>query len=410
MPRTIYSTTGAFPVALEGTKRVKTFPSGLVLVSQDYAVPRGQEANYAATFAVGQPLEVDSPAIDGLYIFPEPEWIDSGDGFTRLTVSAYGRFDSTGNKTLTKTLQLQKAYWSIAGFNGSPATNYSQTFLSIADQMVWQFILPKTSAPNVSTSDQLKIYRLNGQQVNPLLVTEFFNTAGHRVVSGAGSSTLSLSVSNKITRAECTNFGSFDEWTVVYDAVFEPTDFNFGEWLLIGAPTNEYKPFSQTFGAFSTIGGLYSGIDQNNSANVQILKVENINAPGGSWSLSTPRQEMAINGTTSTYIGGTFTSNATTKTATYSPPSVTPPSRVPIRLLGNLPAPAPYTSGAFTWNAQLVGTNSDSEGNYKIYEYRLVGAPVFENFEVTLSNELSQSTKYSVTIAFIDPPLITPQS
>lgn len=96
MSYTIFSKSAAFPVAIGGSKIVKTFPSGLVLVSQEYAVPRGQEDTYAAAFAVGQPLAVDSPAIDGLYIFPEPEWRDSGDGFTRLTVSAYGRWNSTG--------------------------------------------------------------------------------------------------------------------------------------------------------------------------------------------------------------------------------------------------------------------------------------------------------------------------
>lgn len=88
---TIFSKSNAFPVAIGGSKTVKTFPSGLVLVTQEYAVPRGQEETYAAAFALGQPLAVDSPAIDGLYIHPEPEWRDSGDGFTRLTVSAYGR-------------------------------------------------------------------------------------------------------------------------------------------------------------------------------------------------------------------------------------------------------------------------------------------------------------------------------
>jgi hypothetical protein len=121
MPRTIYSTAGAFPVALEGTKKVKTFPSGLVLVTQDYAVPRGQESNYAAMFAVGQPLEVDSPAIDGLYIFPEPEWVDSGDGFTRLTVSAYGRTNTSGAKG-TSILESGYTVQFVLEKNDLPAT------------------------------------------------------------------------------------------------------------------------------------------------------------------------------------------------------------------------------------------------------------------------------------------------
>lgn len=91
MSYTIRSGNQGFPIPIAGTKNVKTFPSGLVLVSQQYAVPKGLEANYAARFAVGNLLQISSPAVDGLYIFPEPEWRDSGDGFTRITVSAYGR-------------------------------------------------------------------------------------------------------------------------------------------------------------------------------------------------------------------------------------------------------------------------------------------------------------------------------
>jgi hypothetical protein len=404
MPRTIYSTAGAFPVALEGTKRVKTFPSGLVLVTQDYAVPRGQEADYAATFDVGQPLEVDSPAIDGLYIFPEPEWTDSGDGFTRLTVSAYGRFNSTGNKTLTKSISEHIARWMVGGEN-TPTVN-TRSIPTISDQLVWQFVLPKSTAPNVVPTDTLKIYRLNGQQVNPLLLSEFFNVYGHR--TEAGTQTLTKSVISKIRRAENINFGAFDEWTVVYDAQYENTTFDFGLFLIISSPTKNNVTSTQLFGSFSSTENFYQNIETNNSANVQVLKVWNINAPTGSWNSTTPRQEMALNGTTPTYRGGTFISNAPTS-ATYTPPAVAPPgSGFPaptrsITKLSHLPPPESYTSGVFTWNAVLTGTTSDSEGIYKIYTYQLKNSPVHEIFEIQIGNELGQTSTFIVRITFEDP-------
>jgi len=107
MSYTIRSGNQGFPIPIAGTKNVKTFPSGLVLVSQQYAVPKGLEANYAARFAVGKLLRISSPAVDGLYIFPEPEWRDSGDGFTRITVSAYGR---SGLQPKTETSYISGTY------------------------------------------------------------------------------------------------------------------------------------------------------------------------------------------------------------------------------------------------------------------------------------------------------------
>jgi hypothetical protein len=155
MPRTIYSTAGAFPVALEGTKKVKTFPSGLVLVTQDYAVPRGQEAAYAATFAVGQPLEVDSPAIDGLYIFPEPEWVDSGDGFTRLTVSAYGRTNTVGAKG---TSILESGY-TVQTFEGAGPGTQMVLIPCLAEVAIFQFVLEKNDLPATPPlADKLRIF------------------------------------------------------------------------------------------------------------------------------------------------------------------------------------------------------------------------------------------------------------
>jgi hypothetical protein len=99
MSYTIYTKADS-PIVIAGSKIVKTFPSGLVLVALEYAVRKGEEDRYASIFQVGNPLSgeisVDSPSISPLYIFPEPEWRDSGDGFTRIFVTAYGRSSLQG--------------------------------------------------------------------------------------------------------------------------------------------------------------------------------------------------------------------------------------------------------------------------------------------------------------------------
>jgi hypothetical protein len=43
------------------------------------------------------PFDNGAPAIDGLYIFPEPQEIVRDDGFVEFRVTAYGRTNTTGN-------------------------------------------------------------------------------------------------------------------------------------------------------------------------------------------------------------------------------------------------------------------------------------------------------------------------
>jgi hypothetical protein len=97
MPHTIFSTANAYPVPLPG-RTVQTFPSGLVRVERSFAVPAAQAATYRPLFAVGEPMPFDdgAPAIDGLYIFPEPQEVASGDGFVQFRVTAYGRSSFDG--------------------------------------------------------------------------------------------------------------------------------------------------------------------------------------------------------------------------------------------------------------------------------------------------------------------------
>lgn len=74
-------------------RSVQTFPSGLVRVERTYLCRRGDEARYRSQLAVGNPLPDDdgAPAIDGLYIFPEPQEQSRDDGFVEFRVTAYGR-------------------------------------------------------------------------------------------------------------------------------------------------------------------------------------------------------------------------------------------------------------------------------------------------------------------------------
>lgn len=78
-------------------------------VERTYICRRGDEARYRSELAVGNLLPSDggSPAIDGLYIFPDPQEQASDSGFTAFRVTAYGRTNTTGK--IDRQLEIKTA-------------------------------------------------------------------------------------------------------------------------------------------------------------------------------------------------------------------------------------------------------------------------------------------------------------
>jgi hypothetical protein len=97
MSYTYHGTNGI--IALPG-RSISTFPSGLVRVDRTYAVRADRASAVRREFAAGNLLPFDdgTPAIDGLYIFPEPQETRRDDGFVEFRVSAYGRTSTTGSQ------------------------------------------------------------------------------------------------------------------------------------------------------------------------------------------------------------------------------------------------------------------------------------------------------------------------
>jgi hypothetical protein len=321
-------------------------------------------------------------------------------------VSAYGRTNATGNKTLTKTISEQTAQWQrTTGNESTPLAGLNTRLIpTISDQLVWTFVTPKTAAPNVTATDSLNIYRLNGQPLSPLLLSEFFNVYGHRTYGGVQQ--VSKTVLSEITRAECVNFGAFDEWTVVYNSKVENSVFDFGNFLIISAPISEDQVYDFELGSPNTIPGhqLFTW-NSNNSESVQI-KVWNVDAPSGSWNSTTSRQEMFDNTNNTTYLGGTLRRNVITpgeSSTLYIAPQPNLPES--ITLPPEEPTPEPYTSAGINWNPELVYV-SDGQVlpiGYKTYKFVLEHNPLNEVFEIELKNELNQTSKYYIVIQYTEP-------
>lgn len=100
MSAIIYEKTanGLYPT---GQRAVATFPSGLLRVEQTFMCKTSAEATHRAALEVGEDFPNGSdPSLDGLKIFPEPQEIRRGDGFTEFKVTAYGRKNTAGTFSL----------------------------------------------------------------------------------------------------------------------------------------------------------------------------------------------------------------------------------------------------------------------------------------------------------------------
>jgi hypothetical protein len=98
-------------IALPG-RSVQTYPSGLVRVERSFLCRKADVARYRNIFRVNEPMPFDdgAPAIDGLYIFPEPQEQVRDDGFVEFRVTAYGKTNTTGNIEISLSRNFFRVY------------------------------------------------------------------------------------------------------------------------------------------------------------------------------------------------------------------------------------------------------------------------------------------------------------
>jgi hypothetical protein len=76
----------------QADRKVVTFDSGLVKVEQEFVCTTQSAETHRSTLAVGNSFPYDTtPAVDGLVIFPAAQETRTGDGFTKFSVSGFGR-------------------------------------------------------------------------------------------------------------------------------------------------------------------------------------------------------------------------------------------------------------------------------------------------------------------------------
>lgn len=270
--QTIYRTNAASPWIKQGDRLTKTFSSGLCLIQQTYIAPKAL-ATYNA-FVEGAAITDSQPCIDGAYIFPAPDYQDTGDGFIRCTVTAYGRWKTDPNVTRQKRkITLGVFGWIenmprtvvVVGGETGPVTVYFAPELEggiydplnkrevLADDLVLSFVMPQNAdLPLTPPSSLSRLYKINGELI-PLMIdvnyltalfggafkTQYDNFGGTSTITPAefesysnGYNSFSPQESGvylSLTRCESVEYGHFS----VYTATFEVSGISFTQKPLI---------------------------------------------------------------------------------------------------------------------------------------------------------------------------------
>ena len=171
--------------------KVSTFPSGLVLVQRS-AICRATD-NKRSDLSVGDVMPADNtPTMDGLYIFPEPQ--ESRDApFTTYQVSAYGRSTDQVVETVEQTVLLGRAY--------------EQVVDSVTYEFYALILGKKVTQKGVCASGDTDI--ITSPEASNIIT-------GTVIYGGTTYDVSTLGIYNLVNQSR-TNYGSWDEYVTTWE-------------------------------------------------------------------------------------------------------------------------------------------------------------------------------------------------
>jgi hypothetical protein len=205
-------------------RTVQTYPSGLVRVERSFVCRKADAARNRNVLTLNGviPLDLGPPAIDGLYIFPEPQENVRDDGFLEFRVSAYGRSNYVGTAVLgVQLVNLTASYTHTFTPGATPETPvptpvvFSWTIKEIwlADTYtVTRTMLASESNSKISITPPelgrtLKYREITGTQPG-------MNIPGYFQIEGLFE--IEASWEAALESLDRRNFGTFDEVIIAY--------------------------------------------------------------------------------------------------------------------------------------------------------------------------------------------------
>ena len=195
------------------------------------------------------PLDDGAPAIDGLFIFPDPSEVVRDDGFVEFRVTAYGRTNKTGQRLAQAAIQHElrfEAFYREVNPSYNPADNTSESTIesfllsSIPIDVInvfYKFCVPanqKIQTPEdirqiggvflADTDIDLFSQSFSAAEIFPILDSSVTPSSQARI------SPVFLAFPGGFERS---NFGKFDEILITY-AIQAPA-ISFGSFFDVGA-------------------------------------------------------------------------------------------------------------------------------------------------------------------------------
>lgn len=217
-----------------GDRTIQTFPSGLLRVDHTYVVPSADVSSHYATFAAGQALtDASAPAIDGLFVFPDPTISEAGDGLSQINVSGYGRTSSKlRDVTLTQiTFSINSLIrfkaWEVRGKIVLP-TGTPLTIDSIASEPEWlepfdvfylsdDWALQSLLQTSISYRGVAAASPVAGSSTNYALPVRAYRATMHNTVTDATDSFVFTLRDPAWSIENQNSFGAFVEMSIVGD-------------------------------------------------------------------------------------------------------------------------------------------------------------------------------------------------
>lgn len=200
---------------------VQTYPSGLVRIERSFVCKKSQVAKYRNTLKVNEPIPFDNgaPAIDGIYIFPEPQEVVRDDGFVEFRVTAYGRSNIFSQTNIERSSIKTTYSQTIDQYLNGIESTFRGNIASINDVYTVRGVLPSSASPEIIlTAPTIE---------NPLVIDLITNTPlvpGTIYYSDSVTTIDGLilyrqkttSISIYLDTYTSTNFGQFSEYIVVW--------------------------------------------------------------------------------------------------------------------------------------------------------------------------------------------------
>jgi hypothetical protein len=157
------------------------------------------EEIYRNEFISGLTLDLISPAVDGLYIFPDPQWRDGGNGFMEVLISAYGRSNTIGKTEIPAIVKRAN----VVTITGPNYINSQQEV--IASYLRIKLVVPSGTLPEINLTELKDLITVRNEEGTPLVYQTY---------------TTEVLFNLAITRYDITNFGFWDELTITVEPPF----------------------------------------------------------------------------------------------------------------------------------------------------------------------------------------------